>query len=314
MPKLLVSVVNYCDPEFEFTVKSLWDNATNKDDLVFSLVSEDSVEYDFGFIPANQLYYQHYDLSEYRGGVCWARAEAVKVTDFDFLIQFDSHTFATEGWDESALEFYASLPEGKKIVSYAPAEYEINFDGTINTSVYPDMSMVGSNFSVLIPGFSFPSYERLDEGAVRQGYWVTCCYLLAPKAWVDEVGFDVDSSFNTEEFNLSLRTFATGWTIWAKGSREVFHHASHKQKDGTVTREVLRPWADGRKDAYWAHVKKATNFTSSLMSGKEDVSREIVQDFFSKIRLSNSYLELNPDYYSHIELPNRGYGMPPARS
>jgi hypothetical protein len=77
---------------------------------------------------------------------------------------------------------------------------------------------------------------------------------------------------------------------------------------------VLRPWADGRKDAYWAHVKKATNFTSSLMSGKEDVSREIVQDFFSKIRLSNSYLELDADYYSHIELPNRGYGMPPARS
>jgi len=314
MPRLLVSVVNYCDPEFEFTVKSLWDNAANRDDLIFSLVSEDNIRYDFTFIPPDQLYYQHFDLSTYRGGVCWARAEAVKVCDFDYLIQFDSHTYATEGWDKSALEFYLSLPEGKKLVSYAPAEYEINEDDTINTSVYPDVSIVANDFTNLIPGFSFPSYEKLAMGQVKQSYWVTCCYLFAPKSWVDEIGFDPESSFNTEEFNLSIRTYAGGWSIYAKGCRDVFHHASHKQKDGSVTRQVLRPWADDRKELYWEHVKGATNHLSRIMSGNEEIPRETAEKFLAKLKLSESYLEVNPDYYSHIELPNRGFGMPPARS
>jgi hypothetical protein len=314
MPKLLVSVVNYCDPEFEFTVKSLWDNAANKQDLIFSLVSEDSQEYDFSFIPEAQLFYQHFDLSEYRGGVCWARDEAVKVADFDYLIQFDSHTFASAGWDQLALDFYATLAEPKTLVCYSPAVYEINQDETINTNVYPEMSQVATYFNALIPGFSFPGYDKLKLDEVVQGYWVTCCYLFAPKAWVDEVGFDPDSSFNTEEFNLSLRTYAAGWNVYAKGCRDVFHHASHKQKDGTVTREVLRPWADGRKEAYWKHVKAATNFASRLMSGNADVDLATVERFFARIGLPESYTTLNEDYYSYIEIPNRGHGMPPARS
>ena len=72
MKKILVSIANYCDPEFYSTMLSLWEQAKNKEDLYFSIVSEDNKEYDLSFIPSSQLFYRHFDLSEYRGGVCWA--------------------------------------------------------------------------------------------------------------------------------------------------------------------------------------------------------------------------------------------------
>lgn len=314
MNKILVSVVNYCDPEFYFTVKSLWDAAKNKENLIFSLVSEDSVKHNFDFIPSNQLYYRHYDLSQYRGGLCWARNLATQIDqDFDYFIQFDSHTYATYGWDEEAIMLYNKLPEGKNIISYCPAEYEINGDGTINTNAHPLMSTIASNFSNLVPGFTFPGYRLLKPDEMAIGFWVTCCYLFTPKSWIEEVGIDQFSSFNTEEINLSIRTYAKDWTIYANGNRKVFHHSSHRQPNGTITRRDLRPWADDRKNDYWSHVKKATNFLSRLMSGQEDVTIEKVKSFFTLAGISEKYLQYDPNYYSHIEIPNRGYGMPPAR-
>lgn len=314
MNKILVSVVNYCDPEFYFTVKSLWDAAKNKKDLIFSLVSEDMIEHDFSFIPSNQLYYRHYDISKYRGGLSWARHLATQISqNFDYFIQFDSHTYATFGWDEKAISFYNSLPEGKRIISYCPAEYEINHDGTINLNAHPIMSTIASNFSNVVPGFTFPGYKLLKPDEVAIGFWVTCCYLFAPREWLLDVGIDSKTSFNTEEITLSIKTFAKDWTIYASGNRDVFHHSSHKQPNGIVTRRDLRPWADERKYDYWSHVKAATNYLSSLMSGQQDVPLEKVRQFFLLSGISENYLSYNQDYYSHIEIPNRGYGMPPAR-
>ncbi len=314
MSKTLVSIVNYCDPEFYSTVRSLWENAEEPENLIFSLVSEDTVKYDFPFIPSKQLVYRHFDLSEYRGGLCWARNLATKVDqEYDYFIQFDSHTYATFGWDIKAIELYKTLPDGKNIISYCPPDYEINQDGSINTSVYPNISLLASDFTRLIPGFTFPGYSLLDLGEVRAGIWVTCCYLFAPKAWVEEVGISERSAFNTEEFSLSLRTFAKGWKVYARGGRDVFHHSSHRQPDGVVTRRDLRPWADERKEKYWEHVKKATTAVSSLMAGLEDVPKEKVEEFLDLIGLSKSYLKYDPEYYSYIVIENRGYGMPPER-
>lgn len=314
MSKILVSIVNYCDPEFYSTVRSLWENAEEPENLIFSLVSEDTQEYDFNFIPTKQLVYRHFDLSEYRGGLCWARNLATMIDqDFDYFIQFDSHTHAKFAWDTRVLALYKTLPEGKNIISYCPADYEINSDGSINTSVYPNISLMASDFERLIPGFTFPGYAMLKDGDVVPGLWVTCCYLFTPKEWLEEVGISPKSAFNTEEFSLSLRTYAKGWKVYAKGGRDVFHHSSHRQPDGVITRRDLRPWADDRKEKYWEHVKKATTLVSSLMAGNEDVPKEKSEEFLDLLGLSKSYLKYNPEYYSYITIENRGYGMPPAR-
>jgi hypothetical protein len=199
------------------------------------------------------------------------------------------------------------------IISYAPANYEILSDDQIDTEVYPKVSMFSNDYSDLVPGFTFPHYKILNINEIVESYWATCCYLLAPKKWVDEVGISKLESFNTEEISLSIRTYAKGWSIFAIGSRDVFHHMSHKQKDGTITREVSRPWADHRKEDYWSHVSISTDRLSLLMSGKLDAPYEKVKDFFYKTGINKKYLEYIKDYSSHTVIENRPWGMPPRR-
>lgn len=314
--KILVSVVNYCDPEFEMTINSLWDNATYKDRLIFSLVSEDNTFYKFDNIPPSQIIYRHFDTKKYRGGLCWARNLAVTVdVDYDFLMQFDSHTIAEPGWDTTAVTTYSNIAKTQSnfIISHGPSNYEYLDDGSITKDIENRFGIYANTYTSCIPGFTFPTYDFIGENNVRRSYWVTCCYLFAPKKWVDEVGISAETSFNTEEISLSIRTYAKDWKIFAVGLRNVFHHTSHKQPNGVVTRRELRPWADERKDDYWRHVEKATNDLSSLMSGRLDVSKEKCIDFFNLVGIPTRYSEYIDDYYRHIDIPERPIGMPPRR-
>ena len=316
MKKILVSIVNYCDTEFYSTIFSLWDQAKNKESLYFSIVSEDNQEYNLSFIPKEQLLYRHFDLSEYRGGVCWARNLAIRVDiEYDYFIQFDSHTQASLGWDVLAIERYEKLNinNEKFIIAYAPADYEIMSDGSVNFDAACKVSAYGSYFSELVPGFKFPGYSVLEIDKVVRSYWATCCYLFAPKKWVDEVGISGKESFNTEEFALSLRTYAQDWKIYSIGTRDVFHNQSHRQANGSVTRETLRPWADGRKEFYWKHVEESTNRLSSLMSGSLDVPKEKVYNFLKESGIDTKYTEFIPEYASHIVVEPRPLGLPPRR-
>ena len=314
--KLLVSVVNYCDPEFYSTIKSLWETAENKDSLYFSLVSEDPKFYDFSFIPKSQIVYRHFDTSVYRGGLCWARNLATQVDfDYDFFIQFDSHTYGSKGWDIKGIETYKKINKenDKFIISYSPSNYEVLENGNIDFNVVNIFSMYAQYYPETIPGFRFPGYKTLQQDECVKSFWTTCCYLLAPKAWVDDVGISAEESFNTEEISLSIRTYAKGWSVYSYGSRDTFHHMSHKQKNGTVTRATLRPWADDRKEDYWSHVETSTDRLSLLMSGQLDVAKEKVEQFFEHTGISKKYLEFIPRYSSHVILENRGFGMPPRK-
>jgi len=315
--KILVSIVNYCDPEFEMTVNSLWDNATFKDRIIFSLVSEDNTFYHFDNIPPSQIIYRHFDTSKYRGGLCWARNLAVDVDiNYDFLMQFDSHTIADPGWDIVAVTTYNNISEtqSKFIISHGPSNYEYLDDGSITKDIENKFGIYANNYHKCIPGFTFPTYDSIGENNVRRSYWVTCCYLFAPKEWVDDVGISKETSFNTEEISLSIRTYSKGWKIFGVGLRNVFHHTSHKQPNGIVTRRALRPWADERKDDYWRHVEKATNDLSLLMSGQLDVPKNKCVEFFNLVGIPIKYSEYIENYYSHIDIPERPIGMPPRRS
>lgn len=315
--KILVSIVNYCDPEFYSTVESVWKNAKYKENLYFSLVSEDTIEYNFHFIPEDQIIYRHSDISEYRGGLGWARNLALKTNfEYDFLMQFDSHTYTNNDWDEQAISIYnivSSQHKEKVLIAHAPANYEYTDNGEIDFVVFPEWSMTASNYDQLIPGFSFPGYSVMKPGDIVKTYWATCCYLFAPKEWVDEVGISEECSFNTEEISLSIRTFAKDWSIYSFGTRNVFHHISHKQPDGSITRSEKRPWADERKEDYWSHVKLASDNLSKLMSGRLDVKKEKVERFFKEAGISEKYLEYINNYDEHVVIDNRGFGMPPRR-
>jgi hypothetical protein len=319
--KFLISVSNYCDPEYEMTIKSLWENAEMKDKLFFSLVSEDFVEYDFSFIPKNQISYKHFQLNEndpiYRGGVCWSRNLALQVDfDYDYYIQFDSHTIATPSWDIKSLSAYKSIEQDydKVIISGHPADYEYEKDGSINFHKFPITPTYVKTLNNLVPGLTFPRYHTVPLGESKKSAWVTGCYIFAPKKWVDEVGIEESWPFNVEEFMMTLLSFNFGWSVVSYGQRHVFHHSSHKQPDGTITRNQFRPWADSRADQYWNHVYGgAIKLNKILASVPYDDKYPfwMINDFFEIYEIDKKYMNYIPNYPEHDYVPHTHFGMPP---
>jgi hypothetical protein len=303
-PKILVSIVSYKDPEFYASVKSLWETAQYKDSIIFSLVDEDDEPKDFSFIPEANLIYRHYPTTKYYGGLCWARNLATKVdVEYDYFMQFDSHTRGRYGWDKRGYENYkyieTAFPETKVMISYAPPSYSHNeigeevFEGFEGDTNY---GKCGLDYKEFAPGYEFPRYANLRATEVIKSHWTTCMYIFVPKLWVDEVGVDEFGSFNTEEFNQSLRTFAHGWSVYAVGAKDVFHqwHLAPLRQE---TKGIRRPWGDNRKEAYWEHVKQATNHLGRILKGLEDVPLKKVEEFFEATSIDKSWLSVEGEYF-----------------
>lgn len=317
--KLLISVSNYCDPEYEMTIKSLWDNSGMKDHIFFSLVSEDKIIYNFSFIPNDQILYRHFELADtdpiYRGGVCWSRNLALDVPiDYEYFIQLDSHTLATKDWDLKALSVYenANADYEKVIISGQPADYDYYPDGTLNFYKFPTSTTYVKDLEGLYPGLSFPKHYTVPLGEFKESAWVVGGYIFAPKLWVEEVGINKDWSFNTEEFMMTVKSFDKGWKVMTYGQRHLFHHSSHRMPDGTVTRDRFRPWSDSRADAYWKHVNTQTDKLSEFLSNPmNEVSYAGLYNFYDKTKLDKKFMTYIPDYHNFINLPHRHLGMPP---
>jgi len=315
-PKLLVSIVNYKDPEFFETVRSLWDTCDFKDSIVFSLVDEDETPKDFSFIPEKNLIYRYYPSDKYYGGLCWARNLATQVDfDYEYFVQFDSHSRARNGWDRKGYENYkyieAAFPEEKVLICYAPPSYFIDKEGNVNLEL--ETNKFGQRavwYKDLVPGYEFPGYRELTGTEVAKTYWTTCMYMFAPKAWIDEVGVDGVGAFSTEEFNQSIRTFSKGWSIYAIGARDVFHQ-HHDSWGRNYTKAALRPWGDERENAYWDHVLRATNHLGRLLAGLEDVPIEKVKEFFKVTEIDERFLGMSDAYYDMVNARGKALGMPP---
>ena len=296
------------------TIKSLWENAEMKENLIFSLVSEDFKEYDFSFIPSNQLYYKHFPLTEdsleYRGGVCWSRNLALQATqDYDYYVQFDSHTLAIKDWDIMALSAYESVKHvwDKIIISGHPADYEYFPDGSINFYQFPLTPTYVENLEGLVPGYTFPKYYSVPLKEYRESAWITGCYIFAPKKWVDEVGIERQWSFNVEEFMMTIKSFNFGWKTLSYGQRHVFHHSSHLMPDGSVTRNRFRPWADKRADA--SNLDLVTE-SFTLIAGINKLLS--LYNFFNINKLDKKYLEYIQDYHQYGKaIKRQNLGMPP---
>jgi hypothetical protein len=188
------------------------------------------------------------------------------------------------------------------MISYAPPSYSYD---ELGNDVFGDFKGENNygrcalNYKEFAPGYEFPRYVEIRATEIIKSYWTTCMYIFVPKLWVDEVGVDKFGSFNTEEFNQSLRTFAHGWSVYAVGAKDVFHQ-HHDSPLRHETKAIRRPWGDDRKDAYWEHVKEATNHLGRILKGLEDIPLKKVEEFFEAASIDKSWLHVEGDYFGGL--------------
>jgi hypothetical protein len=212
MKTICVSIASYRDADLINTVRSALDNATHKESVLFSIVSQadDDEHPDLSF--ADCMYYKfHYTQSR---GVCWARDIANRGVNTDFILQVDSHTRFDKGWDEyvvSAWERAVKFWGHRIILTQYPSSFEVH-EGNVTYS-YNKYNLKtkpywNDELGQIGIGKDWEEVEDTVHGD-EVFFFAGGCSFAATEIF-DEIVYDPNIYFSGEEITMAMRAYTRG--------------------------------------------------------------------------------------------------------
>jgi Glycosyltransferase (GlcNAc) len=313
MPKILVSMIAYRERQLAESVRDCYEKASNPEDLIFSIVAEQSKEEfhaDLSFIPESQLIYRKYDLSKYRG-VLWSRDRTTEISqEYDYILYTCGHNIFADNWDITVLSEYekATTKNSKVLLTVSGPEYELNSDWSVSytsragrlKNTYRPRITKG-----YVPGYSFPGTVQVPEDEdVHEDYYLQFSWVFAPKEFVEEVPLDPDMCYHGEEIYVTVQAWCRGWRFYST-PKILYYHNTYKEYPGELHSRMTthRPWSDMNKNAFWKQSDDSMLKLNSLLSGKlkgryGDISKGLVLEYCRASGLSTSVCIYNPKYNS----------------
>ena len=234
---IFISIASYQDPLLVSTIFGAYNNAKNKDELIFSICdqSDDPINIDdLDF--ADQVRYEHVN-PVFSKGPCWARHRAQTFyQEEDYFLQIDSHTQFLPNWDELFKEALlkieaAGLTDGyfaKPIITSYPRSFKVlDFERglfELNTGDKHTQVITYRKDSL----FSRGSFSR-QIGIPTQHTEITHAYLMAAGCiftrgkFVKDIPYDPNYYFYGEELSMALRAFTHGFSFFHIPDVPLFH-------------------------------------------------------------------------------------------
>jgi len=252
---IFVSIASYRDDQLPLTVKSLYENADNPEELVLGIVSQDlrNSHPNFDWLPAHQLRLYKMHAKDAKGAG-YARKIAMSLYEGeDFFFQIDSHMRFEKGWDTRLIQMllWCQTKEGtdKIILSQFPAPFmpltdgkdyylkgdEDFWDEPSWTSVVNTWTGVWAGNREKIEDLSQPHYSHTVLGAL----------LFAPGFIVDEIPYDERISFMGEELCFAIRAYTRDWHIYAPNEMVAWHYYKRDERPKIWKDHMAgRSWTD----------------------------------------------------------------------
>ena len=234
---IFISIASYQDPLLVSTIFGAYNNAKNKDELIFSICdqSDDPINIDdLDF--ADQVRYEHVN-PVFSRGPCWARHRAQTFyQEEDYFLQIDSHTQFLPNWDELFKEALlkieaAGLTDGyfaKPIITSYPRSFKVlDFERglfELNTGDKHTQVITYRKDSL----FSRGSFSR-QIGIPTKHTEITHAYLMAAGCiftrgkFVKDIPYDPNYYFYGEELSMALRAFTHGFSFFHIPDVPLFH-------------------------------------------------------------------------------------------
>jgi len=278
---IFISIASYQDPLLVSTIFSAYENAENKNDLIFSICDQSDNMIDInGITFSDQIHYDHVDPL-FSKGPCWARHRAQSFfNEEDFFLQVDSHTQFAPEWDSIFIkqlekisanqeidEYFkkpiiTSYPRSFKVLDFEKGLFELN-TGDKHTQV-----ITYRKDSLFLKG----SFSR-QIGIPTKHTDITHAILLAAGciftkgAFVKEIPYDPNYYFYGEELSLAMRAFTNGYSFFHIPDVPLFHLY-------TDTSDIPRklhwdPEDDQKRAVKWTELdKKSLNRLDDLFADK----------------------------------------------
>ena len=278
---IFISIASYQDPLLVSTIFSAYENAENKNDLIFSICDQSDNTIDInGITFSDQIHYDHVDPL-FSKGPCWARHRAQSFfNEEDFFLQVDSHTQFAPEWDSIFIkqlekisanqeidEYFkkpiiTSYPRSFKVLDFEKGLFELN-TGDKHTQV-----ITYRKDSLFLKG----SFSR-QIGIPTKHTDITHAILLAAGciftkgAFVKEIPYDPNYYFYGEELSLAMRAFTNGYSFFHIPDVPLFHLYTDASD---IPRKLhWDPEDDQKRAVKWTELdKKSLNRLDDLFADK----------------------------------------------
>jgi hypothetical protein len=219
--KIFISVASYQDPLLLETLCSAYENAENKDALVFGVCEQADSGIDIQSINfKNQIKYELLDPVMAKGP-CWARARVQQLmTDEEYFLQIDSHTIFSKSWDRILLNYHSWLEkclENNFVITGYPRGFKPNKELTsfeLNTAYKETLGITFREKRMFEDGYysmqkSFPANTELPA----RGLLIAGGFIFSKKAFVTLIPYDPKFYFHGEELSVALRLYTNMWDV-----------------------------------------------------------------------------------------------------
>jgi hypothetical protein len=270
--KIFISIASYRDPLLATTVKDAYNNAANKDNLVFGIVDQSygMETFDPGYFEfKKQIRYVRVDPHLSRGA-CWARHLVQTLyNEEDYYFQIDSHTIFDKDWDKTFIAHHRHLEQyhAMPVISSYPYAFDI-VDNDL-TNLKKGSKSTECQVLTVNTEHTFKNDNELHVTA-RGGYYKkqepTHGFLVAGGCMfshghlVERVPYDPHLYFSGEECTLALRMWTHGYNIFHVPDMPLYHQYVGKYR--------TKVWADKMIEQH-----TATKWHEFSAAGKQRVRR-----------------------------------------
>lgn len=227
---ILVIIPSYKDPECQWTVKNLYQQATHPERIFVAICfqgdeADKAACFTEPFPYPDQVRVKYYSLAESRGAG-WARAEAFSLYQGEtYTLQMDSHMRFESGWDEYLIDTLKRCPAVKPILTQWPDHYDLPDILQKNTGVNRIRidRLAGEKDATLV----HLSREIIAAEDERSGIYPTAIcvagFVFAKSEAFLDVPIDPYLHFYADELTHSARWWTHGYDLF-QADRNIAYH------------------------------------------------------------------------------------------
>jgi hypothetical protein len=268
--RIFVQIASYRDPECQWTVKDMFEKATNPDRVSVGIawqyvIGEDDHCFQIEIRP-KQVRIQRLN-ARLSKGVCWARALTQKLWQGEeYTLQIDSHMRFEPDWDQKLIHMSRQTGSPKPVITCYPPAY-----------TPPDKLYTGQIYAMGAKEFDRDGmFTMVGRGIDVQdapkkpipGVFCSASFLFAPSAVIQEVPYDPNLYFLGEEITLAVRLWTYGWDLFYPNMPVIYTNWDRKYRKTHF--EDHRDWGSlNRRSHQRVHY---------LLTGKKPTDSAALQD------------------------------------
>ena len=232
---IFVSIASYRDDECKKTIKSLFDNAKNKDNCYIGICQQNNFDIDNDCLINNELncniriiripYFEAKGptYARYLCSGLWNGEE--------YYLQIDSHTTFIKDWDEKLINMIKEIKNRKlslkPVISHYPIDV-IKMNEKSNDIPHIHSAEYNKNGILVLS----PAIYTNTKNDYKLSYFMSAGMFFCESKFLNEIPFDptLDDLFEGEEILTSVKFYTNGWDVFTPKENIIFHEYVRENK------------------------------------------------------------------------------------